>query len=127
MQIEYIGTNSLQNIKKIISDIGAKKILLVTGKDSYIESGSEQKISQYLDNITVERFYDFEVNPKIEDVYDGVRMALKMKPDLIVAIGGGTVLDMAKLINILSSQKDYSFINIIENFTVIYRILLFYT
>ena len=119
MQIEYIGTNSLQNIKKIISDIGAKKILLVTGKDSYIESGSEQKISQYLDNITVERFYDFEVNPKIEDVYDGVRMALKMKPDLIVAIGGGTVLDMAKLINILSSQKDYSFINIIENSSLI--------
>ena len=119
MQIEYIGTNSLQNIKKIISDIGAKKILLVTGKDSYIESGSEQKISQYLDNITIERFYDFEVNPKIEDVYDGVRMALKMKPDLIVAIGGGTVLDMAKLINILSSQKDYSFINIIENSSLI--------
>ena len=119
MQIEYIGTNSLQNIKKIISDIGAKKILLVTGKDSYIESGSEQKISQYLDNITVERFYDFEVNPKIEDVYDGVSMALRMKPDLIVAIGGGTVLDMAKLINILSSQKDYSFINIIENSSLI--------
>ena len=119
MQIEYIGTNSLQNIKKIISDIGAKKILLVTGKDSYIKSGSEEKLSQYLDNITVERFYDFEVNPKIEDVYDGVRMALKMKPDLIVAIGGGTVLDMAKLINILSSQKDYSFINIIENSSLI--------
>ena len=71
------------------------------------------------DSITVERFYDFEVNPKIEDVYDGVRMALKMKPDLIVAIGGGTVLDMAKLINILSSQKDYSFINIIENSSLI--------
>jgi alcohol dehydrogenase len=119
MQTEFIGTNSLQNIKKIISDVGAKKILLVTGKDSYIKSGAEEKLSQYLDNISVERFYDFEVNPKIEDVYIGVSIAQKIIPDLIIAIGGGTVIDMAKLINILSSQKDHSFINIIKNSSLI--------
>ena len=119
MQKEYIGINSLENIKKIISDIDAKKILLVTGKDSYNKSGSEEKLSQYLDNIIVERFYDFEVNPKVEDVAVGVSLALKKNPDLIIAIGGGTVIDMAKLINILSSQKDHSFINIIKNSSLI--------
>jgi len=119
MQIEYIGTNSLKNIKNIISDTGAKKILLVTGKDSYTTSGSEEKLSQYLNNIKIERFYDFEINPKIEDVYHGTALALKIKPDLIIAIGGGTVIDMAKLINILSSQEDHSFINIIDNSSLI--------
>ena len=119
MQEEFFGTNSLQNIKKIISDIGAKKILLVTGKDSYIKSGAEEKLSKYLDKIYVERYYDFEVNPKIEDVYFGVSIVQKMMPDLIIAIGGGTVIDMAKLINILSSQSNHSFINIIKNSSLI--------
>jgi alcohol dehydrogenase len=119
MQTEFFGTNSLQNIKKIISDVGAKKILLVTGKDSYIKSGAEEKLSKYLDKIYVERYYDFEVNPKIEDVYFGVSIVQKMMPDLIIAIGGGTVIDMAKLINILSSQSNHSFINIIKNSSLI--------
>jgi len=54
--------------------------------------------------------------PKIKDVYAGVGIAQKENPDLIIAIGGGTVIDMAKLINILSSQQEHSFINIIKNF-----------
>jgi alcohol dehydrogenase YqhD (iron-dependent ADH family) len=41
MQKEFFGKNSLDNIRLIISEIGAKKILLVTGKDSYKQSGSE--------------------------------------------------------------------------------------
>ena len=38
MQKEFIGKSSLKNIKKIISDLDAKKILLVTGKGSYKKS-----------------------------------------------------------------------------------------
>ena len=94
MQKDFIGNNSLDNIKQIISDIGAKKILLITGKDSYKTSGSKEKLAQYLDNVIIKRFFDFEVNPKIEDVYVGVRLALKKNPDLIIAIGGGTVIEV---------------------------------
>ena len=72
MQKDFIGNNSLDNIKQIISDIGAKKILLITGKDSYKTSGSKEKLAQYLDNVIIKRFFDFEVNPNIKDVQIGI-------------------------------------------------------
>ena len=116
MQKDFIGNDSLDNIKQIISDIGAKKILLVTGKDSYKKSGSEEKLAQYLDNVIIKRFFDFEVNPNIKDVQIGIDIISYFKPDLVIAIGGGSVIDIAKLINIfavhVTKEKEiFEFVN----------------
>ena len=119
MQEEYIGERSLRSLKQIIEKINAKKILLLTGKKSYSTSDAKTKLEPFLRGLKVTRFSDFEANPKVEDVYTGVSLALKKNPDLIIAIGGGTVIDMAKLINILSSQKEHSLINIIKNSSLI--------
>ena len=115
-QSEHFGNDSLKNISEIISIHNAKKILLVTGKKSFEISGSEEKLSQFLKNVDLERFFDFEVNPNIEDVKTGVNIINSFKPDLIIAIGGGSVIDIAKLINIFAvhvhKQKDiYDFVN----------------
>ena len=116
MQTEFIGKNSLNNIKKIISDLDAKKILLVTGKDSYKKSGSEKKLFECLGNTVIERFFDFEANPNIKDVQVGIGIISSFKPDLIIAIGGGSVIDIAKLINIFAAhvikeKEIYEFVN----------------
>jgi len=116
MQTEFIGKNTLENIKNIISDLGAKNILLVTGKDSYKKSGSEEKIIKYLGDAVIKRFFDFEANPNIKDVQVGINIISSFKPDLIIAIGGGSVIDIAKLINIfavhVSNEKEiYEFVN----------------
>lgn len=115
-QIEFIGNNALDNISKIIFDNNAKRILLVTGKDSFKKSGSEEKLNQYLKNLTVLRFCDFEVNPNIKDVKTGVEVIESFNPDLIIAIGGGSVIDIAKLINIFAvhvknESEIYDFVN----------------
>ena len=114
MQKDFIGNNSLDNIKQIISDIGAKKILLVTGKDSYKKSGSEEKLAQYLDNVIIKRFFDFEVNPNIKDVQIGIDIISSFKPDLVIAIGGGSVIDIAKLINIFAVHVKKEALDIIS-------------
>ena len=116
MQTEFIGKNSLKNIKKIISDLDAKKILLVTGKGSYKKSGSEEKLIQYLGDAVIKRFFDFEPNPNIKDVLVGINIISSFKPDLVIAIGGGSVIDIAKLINIfavhVAKEKEiYEFVN----------------
>ena len=116
MQTEFIGKNSLKNIKKIISDLDAKKILLVTGKGSYKKSGSEEKLIQYLDDAVIKRFFDFEPNPNIKDVLVGINIISSFKPDLVIAVGGGSVIDIAKLINIfavhVAKEKEiYEFVN----------------
>ena len=116
IQIEHFGKNSLENIVNIIAIHNAKKILLVTGKKSFEKSGSEEKLLHFLKNVTIERFCDFEVNPNINDVITGVKIIKKFQPDLVVAIGGGSVIDIAKLINIFSvhvnTEKEiYNFVN----------------
>ena len=116
MQTEFIGKNSLKNIKKIISDLDAKKILLVTGKGSYKKSGSEEKLIQYLGDAVIKRFFDFEPNPNIKDVQVGINIISSFKPDLVIAVGGGSVIDIAKLINIfavhVAKEKEiYEFVN----------------
>jgi len=116
MQTEFIGKNSLKNIKKIISDLDAKKILLVTGKGSYKKSGSEEKLIQYLGDAVIKRFFDFEPNPNIKDVEVGINIISSFKPDLVIAVGGGSVIDIAKLINIfavhVAKEKEiYEFVN----------------
>jgi len=116
IQIEHFGNNSLKNIADIISIHNSKRILLVTGKKSFQKSGSEEKLSHYLKNITVKRFCDFEVNPNIRDVITGVKIFKTFEPDLVLAIGGGSVIDIAKLINIfavhVNKEKEiYDFVN----------------
>lgn len=46
------------------------------------------------------RFCDFDENPKVEDIERGIKLFNNNDCEVIVAIGGGSVLDIAKLINI---------------------------
>jgi alcohol dehydrogenase class IV len=119
MQEEYIGEGSLKNLKKVIKKINAKNILLLTGKKSYSISGAKSKITPFLKGLEVIIFNDFEVNPKIENVHSGINLVINESPDLIIAVGGGTVIDMGKLINILSAQKEHASINIINDSSLI--------
>ena len=79
---------------------GAKRIFLVHGHKSYQACGAKAlfgRLAVLLDWDVVE-YEDFSENPKKEDVDCGVDVVLKYSPDAIVAVGGGSVLDMAKLV-----------------------------
>ncbi|MDC1467888.1 phosphonoacetaldehyde reductase [Planktomarina temperata] len=80
------------------AEFNAKTVLLVTGKASYIESGAKSIVETALQGNAVVQFSDFDVNPKIEDAERGVALAIESGADLIVGVGGGSVMDMAKLI-----------------------------
>ena len=114
-QKELIGVGCIKSIKEIIKETRAKKILLVTGKQSYIFCNAKSQIDEILNNIYTEQFNQFEVNPKLDDVYTGVRLLKNTKFNLIIAVGGGSVIDMAKLINILGAQKDNDLVKYIND------------
>jgi alcohol dehydrogenase class IV len=104
-QKEYFGFNSIENLKTVISMHPAKNICLVTGKKSYQLSGAEKKLNEILRHHNIFRFYDFSENPKLKDVKKGISFLKEKKCDLLMAVGGGSVIDMAKLINILAAQQ----------------------
>ena len=51
------------------------------------------------------RFYDFKTNPEVDDLKSGIEIFKSFKPEIVIAVGGGSVIDIAKLINIFSFQN----------------------
>jgi len=92
------GLGSISKLSKVLSDKKISNLLLVTGKNSFTSSGAEKALSPLFDLFNVIRFKDFEVNPKFEDALKGTSIARQNKIDAIVSIGGGSVIDIAKLI-----------------------------
>ncbi|MBI2452632.1 MAG: phosphonoacetaldehyde reductase [Parcubacteria group bacterium] len=105
MPEEFFGTGSVVQLRKILESEKPGKIFLVFGKGAYEKSGAEAALSQLLAGIDVFRFSDFEENPKIEDVRKGIEQFRSFEPDLVLACGGGSALDMAKSINVLAVQE----------------------
>jgi len=101
----YTGYNSYKKIYDILKDFSPKKIFLVTGKKSYFLSGAKNLLSEFINKYIYFRFYDFETNPKLKDLINGINIFNREKCDFIIGVGGGTVMDIAKSISILATQQ----------------------
>ena len=101
----YIGKGSISNLSEILKLHSGKKVFLVTGKSSYEKSGAKKIMESLLKGVPYFRFSDFEENPKLEDVEKGIELFNREKCELTIAIGGGSAIDIAKLINSLSKVQ----------------------
>ncbi len=101
---EYVDAALGEALREILTSYHAKRVLLVTGLTAYAESGAEEKIEPLLHDIGVEKFCGFSANPKLSEALEGVELCRKLNPDIIIAVGGGSSIDMAKLIAILSTN-----------------------
>lgn len=106
------GENSI----KYLSTLEGKKAMLITGGSSMKKFGFLDKAKKELEktNIEVEIFDGVEANPSIETTEKGAKALLDFQPDLIVAIGGGSVLDAAKIMWAFYEHPDLTFEDIIE-------------
>ena len=99
-----VGEGAIARMADLLAREQARRVLLVTGRDSYVRSGAEQALGPALEGRSVTRFHDFETNPNLPDVERGIRLCRDVAPDVVIAIGGGSVIDVAKAINVLSVQ-----------------------
>jgi len=112
---KFFGVGSISYLNDILQRVGARKILLVTGKNSYTKCGAESKINKIVQRYEVGVFNDFRSNPDLTDVKKGVEVLQKFNPDVICAIGGGSVIDIAKLIKYFGIAEINNIENIIKN------------
>ena len=104
-QKEYINVEETATLATICEEVRARRIFLVTGKSSYSTSGARMLVEKALAGRIVHRYWDFSLGPNFEDVINGAMLFQEADPDLIVAIGGGTPLDMAKAINVFQAHQ----------------------
>ena len=92
-QVEFCYKGAIENLSKILNMENPKNILVFTGRKSYekIRPIIEKELKGY--NITY--YNNFSTNPKKEEIDYAIK-TVNQNFDIIVAVGGGSVMDFAK-------------------------------
>ena len=107
--------SSTEDIKKFISDKSFKKIFVLCGKKSFVTSGAEIFFKELLDNKETKLFYKNSELPILEELIKIITDIKNFKPDLILAVGGGAIIDYAKIANVVDIRDDLA--NLIVNYS----------
>ncbi len=97
-----------------------KRAMVVTGGSSMKKSGALDRLDKILKDagLKVKHFEGVEPDPSVETVMKGAKAMLDFKPDVIVAIGGGSPIDAAKAMWVLYEYPEKTFEDLKEPFTM---------
>jgi alcohol dehydrogenase YqhD (iron-dependent ADH family) len=97
----HFGRGVVDGLGKAVSKYG-KRVLLVYGGGSIRKNGIYDQVMAQLNKIGAEVFEypGIRPNPVIEDVDKAAALGRDNKADVVLAVGGGSVIDSAKIISI---------------------------
>lgn len=96
----YFGENQLCHLGEELKNFG-NRVLLIYGGGSIKKNGIYEKIINEIkkDNLEVFELYGVLPNPRIDLVREGVNICKEKNIDVLLAVGGGSVIDTAKYIS----------------------------
>ena len=95
------------------------KAMIVTDRGMYnlgYVAKIEDAIKRRRNTVDVEVFFDVEPDPSIETVNNGVELMRKFQPDTIIALGGGSAMDAAKVMWLMYEHPEVDFNDIKQKF-----------
>ncbi len=107
-------SSALEELKTVYNK---KKVMLVT--DGYLyQSGMADKLIRILDKLGIdtEVFSEVKSDPTLACARDGAKLAMSFQPDTIIALGGGSPMDAAKIIWLLYENPDADFSDLAMDF-----------
>ena len=92
------GKESIVKLPEVMGPLG-KRVLLTYGGGSIKKSGLYDRVKELLADFEIFELSGIQPNPKYDpSVLDGVRICKEQNIDVILAVGGGSVLDCSKAI-----------------------------
>lgn len=106
------GEGSLKSLEKIT----ATKVFIVTGGGSMIANGTIAQIESMLQKKNCESclYAGISKNPDTLAIMDGLHKMRQFNPDTVIAVGGGSPLDAAKVMVLLYDYPEITFDNILS-------------
>ena len=101
----WVGNNRIKDLEKACIEIKTTKPLLVTDRDLINLEFLKDLINDLEKRFQLYTFSNFSGNPTGENVDEGVEVFNKNNCDSVIAIGGGSALDVGKAIAFMSAQS----------------------
>ncbi len=100
-----VSINTYNDLKKYLSDKSINKILIICGSKSIKKINLKKKINILKLNKEIVFFTKKNSFPDYNELIQITKFANNFKPDLILAIGGGSVIDYAKIVSVLDLNE----------------------
>lgn len=114
-ETSYHGKGAIQEIAAEVKSRGFQKAFVCSDPD-LIEFGVTGKVLNVLDaaDLAYAVYSDIKANPTIENVQHGVQEFHNSGADYIIAIGGGSSMDTAKAVGIISANPEFADVRSLE-------------
>lgn len=108
-EVSYFGPGCRAELPKEVQRLGLHKAFVCTDKD-LIKFGVAQKVLDVLEaaSIPYEVFSDIKQNPTVTNVRHGVEAYAASGADFFLAIGGGSSIDTAKAVGIITNNPEFA-------------------
>lgn len=108
-EVSYFGPGARKVLPEEIARLGFHKAFVVTDKP-LIEFGVAEKVLSVLREASIpyEVFSEVKPNPTVANVNAGVAAYAQSGADFIIAIGGGSSMDTAKAVGIITNNPEFA-------------------
>ncbi|KAF2860619.1 Dehydroquinate synthase-like protein [Piedraia hortae CBS 480.64] len=109
------GPGCTQEVGMDLTNLGAKKVMVVTD-EMVMKLNAMKQAVEALDKegISYEVFTKSRIEPKDYSIKEAVEFAKPHQPDAFLAVGGGSVIDTAKLMNLYTTFPEADFLDFVN-------------
>ncbi len=114
----YIKKGCLPVALKELGEMGKKRAFVVTGPHLH-KTGAAEPIFRKLEELGIEHscFFDVPNDPTLACAREGAKRMATFKPDVIIALGGGSPMDAAKIMWVLYEHPEVDFADMAMRFS----------
>ncbi len=114
-ETSYFGAGCRNELATELKKRGMNKAFVISDND-LVKFGVVKMVTDVLEASKVEYtvFSDVKANPTIANVKAGLKAFDEFKPDVIIAIGGGSCIDTAKAVGIIANNRDFADVKSLE-------------